>query len=114
MVHDAFRVTVLPADVTYAISRPARSTGPAPTFVISANSSDAELPPVWISDTRSVEAGQVTAAVTVAPGSPAAAHAAPPADQHDAERGKHRATSPLHRSTSRAGGGEAGRDGPRG
>ena len=72
-------MTVLPVDVTYAISRPARSTGPAPTFVISANSSDAELPPVWISDTRSVEGGQVTAAVTAAPGSLAAAHAAPPA-----------------------------------
>ena len=77
-VHDALRVTVLPVDVAYTISRPARSTGPAPTFVISANSSDAELPPVWISDTSSVEGGQVTAAVAAPPGSLAAAHAAPP------------------------------------
>ena len=35
-----------------------RSTGPAPWFAISTNSSDALDPPVWTSDTTRVETGQ--------------------------------------------------------
>src|SRR6266566_4339487 len=60
----AFRVTVPPVEVTYAISSPARSTVADPAFVSSANSSDAEAPPVTISDTRSVDVGQATAATS--------------------------------------------------
>src|SRR5688500_11474231 len=88
VAHDALRVTVLPDDVTYTISSPARSIAPAPTLVISANSSDAEAPPVWISETSRVEVGQSTAASTVVPGSLAAAHAAPAIDTttHSAAR----------------------------
>jgi hypothetical protein len=79
VAHDALRVTVLPDEVTYTISSPAMSIGPAPTFVISANSSDAEAPPVWISETSRVDVGQSTAASASNPGSLTAAHAAPPA-----------------------------------
>src|SRR6185295_20336032 len=48
-------------------SSPARSTGDVPAFAISANSSDAEAPPVWTSDTTSVETGQAIAATTKTP-----------------------------------------------
>src|SRR5689334_7671705 len=37
-----------------------RSTGPAPWFAISTNSSEALDPPVWTSDTTSVDTGQAT------------------------------------------------------
>ena len=61
-VHEAFRVTVLPVDVAYTTSSPVRSTATAPAFEISANSSDADAPPVCTSDTTSVEVGHATAA----------------------------------------------------
>jgi len=66
VVHDAFRVTVLPVDVAYTTSRPVRSTATAPAFEISANSSDADAPPVWTSETTSVEVGHATAAASSA------------------------------------------------
>jgi hypothetical protein len=66
--HDAFRVTVLPVDVAYATSSPARSTATAPAFEISANSSDADAPPVCTSDTTSADVGQLTAAARFVPG----------------------------------------------
>src|SRR4029079_551281 len=58
--HDALRVTVLPDEVADASSRPARSTVLPPTFVISANSSDADAPPVCTSETSSVDTGHET------------------------------------------------------
>jgi len=64
--HDAFRVTVLPVDVAYATSSPDRSMATAPAFEISANSSDADAPPVWTSETTSVEVGHATAAARTA------------------------------------------------
>src|SRR2546426_7898212 len=75
----ALRVTVPPVEVTYAISSPARSTAADPALVSSANSSDAEAPPVTISDTRSVDVGQATAATS----RPAAAR--PPSSAGGAE-----------------------------
>ena len=51
--HEAFRVTVLPLLVTYATSRPARSTAVADAFVSSTYSSDPDTPPVTTSATRS-------------------------------------------------------------
>ena len=107
--HDALRVTVLPVEVAYTISRPARSTVVGPTFVISANSSDAEAPPVWTSETRRVDTGQDTAARATGAGFDAAAKAAPPTDSTT--------TSPARGATRRstidlrAGASEAGRDG---
>jgi hypothetical protein len=61
----ALRVTVEPLDVAYTISSPARSTGPLPAFAISANSSEADAPPVWTSETTKVEVGQATARANV-------------------------------------------------
>jgi hypothetical protein len=58
------RVTVEPVDVTYTSSRPIRSTANGPAFESSANSSDAEAPPVWISETTRVDVGQATDAIT--------------------------------------------------
>jgi hypothetical protein len=65
-VQDALRVTVLPLDVTYTTSNPLRSTATAPAFEISANSSDADAPPVWTSETTSVDVGQATAPASAA------------------------------------------------
>jgi hypothetical protein len=42
-----------------------RSTAPGPAFAISANSSDADAPPVWISETTRVDVGQLTAAAPI-------------------------------------------------
>src|SRR3954447_13557135 len=44
-----------------------RSTGAAPWFAISTNSSDALEPPVWTSDTTRVETGQATVAASATP-----------------------------------------------
>src|SRR6185295_10172575 len=52
-------------------SSPARSTGDVPAFAISANSSEADAPPVWTSDTTSVETGHATAAAATPPAAPA-------------------------------------------
>jgi hypothetical protein len=41
---------------------PARSRVDNPTFAISTNSSDADAPPVWISETMRVDGGHATAA----------------------------------------------------
>jgi hypothetical protein len=71
--HDALRVIVLPVDVAYTTSSPARSTATAPAFEISANSSDADAPPVCISDTTSADVGQLTVAARSAPGRSAVA-----------------------------------------
>src|SRR5467141_886881 len=60
----ALRVTVPPVDVTYATSSPARSTADDPALVSSANSSDADAPPVTTSETSSVDVGQPTAAMS--------------------------------------------------
>src|SRR6187397_15799 len=40
------------------------STGPPPWLAISTNSSEAEAPPVWISDTTRLEVGHVTGPAT--------------------------------------------------
>src|SRR6185503_8513221 len=78
--HDAFRVTVVPVEVTYTSSRPARSTAFAPTLVTSANSSDADAPPVCTSETRSVETGHDTTPSELGAGPEPAANAAPATD----------------------------------
>src|SRR6185436_15087743 len=77
---EAFLVTVLPVEVTYTSSRPARSTAVAPAFVISANSSEAEAPPVCTSEISSVEGGHETAPSAAGPGLDPAANAAPATD----------------------------------
>jgi hypothetical protein len=82
-VHDAFRVIVPPVEVTYTSSSPLRSTADGPAFVNSANSSDAETPPVTTSETSRVEVGQPTAAASRASGRGAAAR--PPALNASAE-----------------------------
>ena len=61
-------MTVEPDDVAYTTSSPARSTGAAPWFAISTNSSDADAPPVWTSDTTRLETGQATSAASAADG----------------------------------------------
>jgi hypothetical protein len=61
--HVALRVTVDPVEVAYTSSRPMRSTARDPAFAISANSSEAEAPPVWISEITRVDVGHATAAV---------------------------------------------------
>ena len=64
-------MTVLPLLVTYATSRPARSTAVADAFVSSTYSSDADAPPVTTSATRSpLEGGHATAACAVTPSRP--------------------------------------------
>ncbi len=62
VAQDALRVTVLArrGHVDQLETRPGRWPI-APTFVISANSSDADAPPVCTSETRRVETGHVTA-----------------------------------------------------
>src|SRR6185503_1233283 len=113
VAHEALRVTVLPEDVAYASSRPARSTALAPTFVISANSSDADAPPVCTSETRRVETGHGTDPRAAASGSARVANAAPATDSITDSAAN---TATRVRSTVldlRAGAGEAGRDGSR-
>ena len=56
---------VEPVDVTYTSSSPLRSTASEPAFASSANSSDAEAPPVWTSEMSRVETGQATAATAI-------------------------------------------------
>src|SRR4029079_19188658 len=56
----AFRVTVEPDDVAYTTSRPWRSTGDVPWFATSTNSSEADDPPVWISETTREDGGHAT------------------------------------------------------
>src|SRR6266550_6777988 len=109
--HEAFRVTVLPVDVAYTTSRPARSTALGPTLLISANSSEADEPPVWTSDTRREETGQVTAASGAGPRLVPAANATPPMDSTTTNAVS---TATRVRSTDldlRAGACETGRDG---
>ena len=83
--HDAFRVTVLPLLVTYATSRPARSTAVADAFVSSTYSSDADAPPVTTSATsRPLEGGHATSACAVTPvgrAAPGAAAAVAPSNR---------------------------------
>src|SRR5690349_4812854 len=60
-----------------------RSEGAAPWFAISTNSSDALEPPVWTSDTTSVETGHATEAAKATP-LPSVAVAAGRLDRHRA------------------------------
>src|SRR5438093_5056433 len=109
--HEALRVTVLPVEVAYTSSRPTRSTALTPTLVISANSSEADEPPVWTSDTRREETGQVTAPSDAGARLVPAAKTTPPIDSTTTSAAS---AATRVRSTDldlRAGAGETGRDG---
>src|SRR5712671_6616828 len=106
-VQVALRVTVDPVEVAYTSSRPARSTASEPPLYSSANSSEAEAPPVWTSDTTRVETGHVTLAAsgsTMGPasGCDASGRCADAAASGAARRARTRATGRANGPARRA------------